>query len=152
MSPEASLLARALHEGRPLATMVGVPDASLEAARTFARWAESIGETSLAIAAWDGCAALDDAPASWLGLAEAALGVGDARRAFEAAARARAHAAASPAERARAALVSARACLLGGLDEDARAWLHTLHGCGEPDVLRLARAIESSLGARTSAR
>jgi hypothetical protein len=148
MSPEAAMLRRALHEGRALATAIGVPDASLEAARAFAQWATSIGETSLAIAAWDGCAALDDAPASWLGLADAALGVGDARRAFEAAARVRAHAGASAADRARAALVSARACLLGGLDDDARAWLHTVHAEQDDEVVRLARTIASTLAGR----
>jgi hypothetical protein len=152
MSPEATLLSRALHEGRALSAVVGVPDTSLEAGRAFARWAAAIGELHLALAAWDGCAALDDAPASWLGLAEAALEAGEARRAFEAAARVRAHVRACERDRARATLVSARACLLGGLEEEARAWLRTLRDDDDHDVLRLARTIESTLAGRTRTR
>ena len=51
MSPEAALLARALRDGRTLASVIGVPDASLEAARDLARWAAAIGEPQLALAA-----------------------------------------------------------------------------------------------------
>ena len=148
MSPEAAMIARAVHERRPLASVIGVPQASLEAARALARWAGAIGEPHLAIAAWEGCAALDDAPSSWLGLADAALAAGDARRAFEAAARACAHPAATRADRDRAALASARACLCGGLDEDARAWLRTLTRETEPEVARMAGVIEEALGRR----
>lgn len=146
MSPEAALLARALRDGRALASVIGVPDASLEAARDLARWAAAIGEPQLALAVWDGCAALDDAAPSWLGLAEVALAAGEAGRAFEAAAQARDRAGIT--DRDRAALVSARACLLGGRVAEARAWLHTISGDADNDVAQLARAIEASLEAR----
>jgi hypothetical protein len=139
-SHEAARIARALHEGASLADAIGIPLDSLEAARSLARWAEAIDEPSLAIAIWEGCAALDETSASWLGLAHAALRAGDAVRAFGAAGHvmARAH---EPRERAEASLLSARACFLAGRTDDARAWLATLRelpDAGPPGPLERA--------------
>lgn len=141
------MLSRALHEGRALAAVAGVPETSLAAARELAGWAAAIGETSLAVAMWEGCAALDDAPESWLGLAAAALASGDAQRAFEAASRAGSHLRASGAERAAAALLCARACLLAERGEDARRWLATIGADAPTDVARLGRALDAALRA-----
>ncbi len=145
------MLARAIHEQRPLASLLGVPASSLEAARALARWAQAVGEPGLALAAWEGTAALDDACVSWLGVAAVALSLGDAQRAFHAAARVSAHAAASPADRAGAALLCARACLLADRHEDARRWLGTVAEDADPEVARLARAIATALHARERA-
>ena len=145
---EAAMLSRALHEGRPLAAVAGVPETSLAAARELAGWAAAVGETSLAVAMWEGCAALDDAPESWLGLAAAARASDHAQRSFEAASRAGSHPAARGAERAAAALLCARACLLAERHEDARRWLATIPDDAEADAVRLARGIEVALRAR----
>ncbi len=143
---EARRVARALHERRGLAHAIGLPDESLEAARSLARWAESVDEPTLAIAIWEGCAALDDGPRSWLGLARVCLRAGDAQRAFSAAAEVIARASATE-DRDEATLHSARACLLAGRLDDARRWLATLESpSASPLAAELARTLLTHRG------
>lgn len=149
-SHEAAMLSRALAEGRSLASVAGVPETSLRAARELARWAEALGETGLARAAWEGCAALDDAAASWLGLAALLLETGEVQGAFEAARWARSRRDAGPAEQARASLICARACVAVGRADDALAWLDVIGPEADQDVRRLVRAMRRALRARVA--
>jgi hypothetical protein len=142
---EAMRVARALREPRGLTTALGVPPESVEAARALARWASTIGESSLAIAAWEGCAALDDACASWLGLADACLSASILDRAWDAAGRVSVHPIASLDERAHAHLVLARVCLAIGKPIEARAHLACVDASADPTLASLARALEASL-------
>ncbi len=144
---ETRRVVRAIDEGRGLSTALGVPRESLLAARALARWADAIGETSLAIAAWDGCAALDETCASWLGLADACLAATVLDRAWDAAGRVSVHPAASLDERAHAHLVLARVCLAIGKATEARAHLSLVPPTASPALTTLARALESALAA-----
>jgi FimV-like protein len=142
---EAMRVARALYEGRGLTAALGVPHESVEAGRALARWADAIGEHSLAIAAWDGCAALDETCTSWLGLADACLSASVLERAWDAAARVSVHPAASPDERAHAHLVLARVCLAIGKPNEARAHLLQVPSIGNAEHAALAKALAASL-------
>jgi hypothetical protein len=84
--------------GRTLAARVGVPEQSLASARDLAAWAERSGELALALALWEGCAALDDAPAAWRAVARLALALSDLPRAHDASARAGSLLAPQPSE------------------------------------------------------
>lgn len=143
---EALRIARALHEGRGLTGALGVPRESVEAALALARWADAIGEHSLAIAVWEGCAALDDTCVSWLGLADACLAASALDRAWDAAGRVSVHPLASLDERAHAHLVLARVCLAIGKPLEARAHLARVEPTGFEPVASLARALDASLG------
>lgn len=127
-----------------LAARVGVPERSIEAARELGRWARAQGEPGLALAVWEGCAALDDAPASWLEVAELALVVGDAARAWDAAVRVASSPTVDREARAAATLLFARVCLFLGRRDEASAWLASVRDdVGEPG--RLARALEAAI-------
>ena len=142
---EAMRVARALHEGRGLTAALGVPHESVEAGHALARWADAIGEHSLAIAAWDGCAALDESCSSWLGLADACLSASVLDRAWDAAGRVSVHPAASPDERAHAHLVLARVCLAIDKPNEARAHLSRIPPSARAEHAALARALEATL-------
>lgn len=143
---EAMRVARALQEGRGLTAALGVPRESLDAARALARWAHAIGESSLAIAAWEGCAALDESCASWLGLADACLSASVLDRAWDAAGRVSVHPSASVDDKAHAHLVLARVCLAIGRPLEARAHLACVDPTADVAGVSLARALASSLG------
>jgi hypothetical protein len=141
MTPaEVRALEAAVLAGRSLASLSGVPERTLETARALARWVAA-SEPALALALWQGCAALDDGCESWLGAAESALAVGSADDAWDAAARVLAHPSASPYEHARAHLVLARVCLLLKRADEAARWLARIDGDARDDVRRLAEAL-----------
>lgn len=146
---EAAIVQRALAEGRPLAGALGITHDCLVAARALARWAQAIGEHGLALAAWDGCAALDDTCSSWLGLAEVSLELGLLERAWSAAAGVTVRTDASRRERAHAHAVLARLCLALERPEQAHAHLEIARE-EAPEPLRswVASALETLAASR----
>lgn len=144
---DAELVRLALAEGRPVCALVGVPEASLSSARALARWAEASGEHPLALAVWEGLVALDEGDRVALeGITRVALALGDAARAWDAAARLSVSPHATVEERDRAHLALARVALVLERPDEARRYLAAIGAAPPPDVRALASLLEARAG------
>ncbi len=147
LEAETRMVARALGTAERLAPLLGVPDESLRAVRSLARWALELDEPSLAALAWESAARLDDGVDAWLGLARAHLASGDRDGAWRASARVLEHPGARAEERGAAHLVLAQVCLAARALARAREHLVIARSTAGGAEATLARAIEAQLDA-----
>jgi predicted Zn-dependent protease len=125
----------------PLARVLGIPGEAIDAARALARMLAAHGEVERAQRMLEGCLALDPGDLeSALALADLALDRGDAAIALHAAERA-VRTAGGESRSPAAGLRFARALLLAGRGDEARACLARLAAAGETTAARILQRL-----------